>query len=107
MKTIRARMLTLATMALTPGVALAQTPTTDRMVGAICAMVGPLVGQNSKFLSLVFLVALGAMIFLWWMSENKEGVLIWVLRAGIALGVLINIMTLPNLVGLPNPCGGG
>lgn len=74
---------------------------TQGMIRAICGLVAPLVGPNSQVLSLVFLIALAVMIFLWWMSENKEGVLTWVLRAGIALGILINIFTLPKFVGLP------
>lgn len=76
----------------------------DNMIGAICGMVDPLVGSDSKMLSLVFLLALGAIILLWFLNENKEGLIVWVLRAGLVLGVLINLMTLPPLVGLPSPC---
>lgn len=76
----------------------------DQMVTSICGLIKPLGGQNSQVLSLVFLIALGVMMFLWWMSENKEGVITWVLRTGLALAVLINIFTLPTLVGLPSVC---
>lgn len=76
----------------------------EKMVSSICSLIGPLAGDNSPVLSLVFLIALGVMMFLWWMSENKEGVITWVLRTGLALAILINLFTLPSLVGLPNIC---
>lgn len=74
------------------------------MVNAICEMIRPMVGSNSKILALVFLIALGVMIFLWWLSENKEGVMVWVLRTGVAIGILINLLVLPQTVGLPSVC---
>ena len=74
------------------------------MVDAICEMIRPMVGSNSKILALVFLIALGVMIFLWWLSENKEGVMVWVLRTGVAIGILINLLVLPQTVGLPSVC---
>jgi hypothetical protein len=46
------------------------------------------------------------MMFLWWMNENKEGVLTWVLRTGLAVAVIINIFSAPQLVGLPPICSG-
>ncbi len=73
------------------------------MTDAICGLIGPLVGK-SKMLSLIFLIALGVMLFLWWMSENKEGVMVWLMRTGLAIAVLINLFTVPSLIGLPNPC---
>ena len=73
------------------------------MADAICGLIGPLVGK-SKMLSLIFLIALGVMLFLWWMSENKEGVMVWVMRTGLAVAVLINLFTVPSLIGLPKPC---
>lgn len=90
-----------------PGTALAGDAVSSRMVDAICGIVEPLIGSGgggSKMLSLVFLIALGVMVFLWWMSENKEGAITWILRTGIALGALINLFTLPSLVGLPSVC---
>jgi uncharacterized membrane protein len=75
----------------------------DGMVDSVCKLIGPMVG-HSKVVSLIFLIALAVMIFLWWMSENKEGVITWILRTGLALGILINIVTLPGLIGLPNVC---
>lgn len=79
----------------------------SKMTGAICSLLSPLVGQNSTILSLVFLIVLGVMIFLWMLNENKEGIIVWILRVGLALSVLINIFTLPTLIGLPPVCGGG
>lgn len=90
-----------------PGFAKAQEAGGDSVISdmteAICGLIGPLVGK-SKMLSLVFLIALGVMLFLWWMSENKEGVMVWVMRTGLAVAVLINLFTVPSLIGLPNPC---
>jgi hypothetical protein len=77
----------------------------DGMVDSICSLISPLVGR-SKVVSLIFLIALAVMIFLWWMSENKEGVITWILRTGLALGILINIFTFPSVLGLPGVCGG-
>lgn len=77
-----------------------------RMVGGICNMLAPFVGQDSKMLSLIFLISFGAIILMWFLNENKEGLIIWALRAGVALGILMNIFTLPQLFGLPGVCGG-
>lgn len=100
-------------MLLLPGPANAQTAglggasgPVDGMVNAVCSLIQPMVGK-SKVVSLVFLIALGVMVFMWWMSENKEGVITWVLRTGLAIGVLINLFTLPTLLGLPPVCSGG
>jgi hypothetical protein len=38
------------------------------------------------------------------LNENKEGVIVWLLRSGIVIGVIINIFSLPGLLGLPAPC---
>lgn len=78
----------------------------DQMVNGICSLIGPFVGGNSKMLSLVFLLSLGAVVLLWFLNENKEGIIVWLIRTGLCLGVLINIFTLPQLFGLPGICGG-
>lgn len=93
-----------ATTVLMPGIARAGP--VDDMVSAVCGLIAPMAGR-SKMISMVFLIALGVMVFLWWMSENKEGVITWILRTGLALGVLINLFTLPGLLGLPSVCSGG
>jgi len=77
----------------------------SNMVSGICSMIAPFMGSNSQVLSLVFLISLATMLFLWWMNESKEGIIVWVLRTGLALAVLINIFTLPAVVGLPGVCG--
>lgn len=88
-----------------PGMAYAQAAVSDGMVDSVCRLIGPLVGR-SKVVSLIFLIALAVMIFLWWMSENKEGAITWILRTGLALGILINIFTFPQMMGLPSVCSG-
>lgn len=100
-----------ALLSAAPGLASAQVvPSTSGIGGSIvtgiCSLIGPFVGSNSQVLSIVFLVSLGVMVFLWFLNENKEGVMVWLLRTGVALAVLINIFTLPPLIGLPAVCGG-
>ena len=71
------------------------------IVAGICGFIKPFVGSNSQVLSVVFLLTLGVMVLLWMLIENKEGVMVWLLRTGVALALLINIFTLPQLIGLP------
>jgi hypothetical protein len=73
------------------------------IVKALCSMLTPFVG-HSKLLSMLLLIGLAAMVVLWFLNENKEGMMVWVLRSGIALGILINIFTVPPLLDLPSPC---
>ncbi len=74
------------------------------MVTGVCNLVSPFVGSNSQVLSLVFLITLGVMLFLWWINESKESVIVYALRTGVALAALMNLFTLPQLVGLPGVC---
>lgn len=99
------RLMMLAPALFFPGMVRAQQSAADGMVSAVCGIIGPFMGK-SKVVSLVFLSALGVMMFLWWMNENKEGVLTWVLRTGLAVAVIINIFSAPQLVGLPPICSG-
>ena len=91
------------------GSAMAQVATggSDSVVSGIttglCNIMSPFVGQ-SKFISLLFLVGLGVIMVLWMLNENKEGVIVWLIRSGIVIGIVINIFTLPGLIGLPSPC---
>lgn len=77
-----------------------------KMVDAVCSLVGPLAGSHSQVLSLIFLLSLGVIVVMWLLNENKEGLIIWMLRTGFCLAVLINLFTLPQLLGLPPVCGG-
>ncbi len=61
-------------------------------------------GKDSTILSLLFLVMLAVALIMWFMNENKEGLMVWGLRSMIAIGVLVNIFTLPALFGLKNIC---
>lgn len=105
---IKEQFAAVVAMAIVPGLASAQTVSNDKtvndIVGGVCKLISPFLGQ-SKFLSIVFLISLAVIAFLWWISENKEGMVVWLLRTGVAIGILINIFTLPTLIGLPNPCG--
>lgn len=75
------------------------------MVNGICGLISPFVGSNSQFLSLIFLISLGGIVLLWFLNENKEGIIVWLIRTGLVLGILINIFTLPQMLGLPAVCG--
>lgn len=75
----------------------------DSIVNGVCKFMGPFVGQ-SKILSLILLLSLGVMLVLWFLNENKEGVIVWLLRVGVCIGILINIFSIPPLFGLPGIC---
>ena len=78
----------------------------DNMVSTVCNLIGPLAGQNSKVLSLLFLLCLGVIVVLWLLNENKEGLIVWMLRVGLCLAILVNIFSVPQLIGLPPICSG-
>lgn len=73
------------------------------ITSGLCSIMSPFVGQ-SQIMSLLFLIGLAVILVLWMLNENKEGVIVWLLRSGIVIGVLINIFSLPALIGLPAPC---
>lgn len=74
-------------------------------VSFFCSFLGPFFGPNSKILSIILIIVMAAAAFLWWMNENKEGVVLTIARTAIALGLLINMFTVPTWLGLANPCG--
>jgi hypothetical protein len=78
---------------------------TNSIVHGICSILSPFVGQNSQILALIVLITTGVFILLWLLSESKEGVVIWILRVGVAVGLLINIFSIPPMLGLPGICG--
>ncbi len=73
------------------------------IVSGLCSIIMPFVG-SSPVVSLVFIVGLAVIMLMWMLNENKEGVIVWVLRSGVVVGILVNIFTLPMLIGLPSPC---
>ncbi len=75
------------------------------IASGLCSFIAPFVG-SSPMVSLLFVVGLAVILLLWMLNENKEGVIVWLLRSGIVVGVLVNIFTLPTLIGLPSPCAG-
>jgi hypothetical protein len=105
-KNLKESLYFFAAASMIPGLAFAQQGPVNSIVDGICKFIGPFLGA-SKFLSIVFLISLAVIAFLWWISENKEGVVVWLLRTGVVIGILINIFTIPNLIGLPSPCAGG
>lgn len=72
-------------------------------IGVLCSsFLKPFV--TSKVVSLVMVLILITFLFLWWMNENKEGVMITLLKTIVAVMLIINIFTIPALVGLPAVC---
>ena len=69
-----------------------------------CGIIRQFAGGDSVILSLMFLIMLAVALIMWFMNENKEGLMVWGLRSMIAIGVLVNIFTLPGLVGLKPIC---
>jgi hypothetical protein len=76
------------------------------ILNLVCPILGQFVGSNSQVLSLVVLVITAVMILLWLLNENKEGMIVWILRVGVAVALLINIFTLPQLLGMAPVCQG-
>lgn len=68
--------------------------------GSLCWVLKQFTGPNSTLLSLVFLVVLAVFLLLWWMNESKEGPMLWFIRTGMVIAVLINIFSLPPLLGM-------
>lgn len=79
----------------------------DSVSTVFCSVIGSLVGPKSTILSMVFVALTAVALVMWWLNENKEGMLVWVLRSGVAVGLLINLFTLPPLLGMaPLGCTG-
>jgi uncharacterized membrane protein YjjP (DUF1212 family) len=73
-------------------------------IGGVCSFLSPLLGQNSRLISLIFILELVVMVVLWWLNDSKQSMIVWALRAGVAISILINIFTLPQVFGLPSLC---
>lgn len=76
----------------------------DGITNTACSFLKPLIGSQSKVLSLIFLLLLLVMLVLWWMNENKEGMIVWVLRTACVIGLLVNAFTIPPLLGMAPVC---
>lgn len=112
MKSISRVKFMLYTLLLTltmPGIASAQVAGggggLDGFISRACSLIQPLAGSQSKVMSLIFLISLGILVVLWFMNENKQGLMGWALKAGLFIVVIVNLFTAPALVGLTNPCG--
>ena len=75
------------------------------ITSGLCQLIGPFLG-HSQIIAILFMLGLAVILVLWMLNENKEGVIVWVLRSGIVIGILINIATLPTLFGFSSPCSG-
>lgn len=85
---------------LLPSIAFAQAGPFGSLTGSICTMLRFFAGPSSTFLSLLFLVVLAIFLFLWWMNESKEGPMLWFIRTGVVVALLVNIFTLPPMFGM-------
>lgn len=103
---LKASLYAMVTSLMFPGLASAQVAGTgiDGFVSRACGLIQPLTGQ-SKVMGLIFLISLGVLVLLWFMNENKQGLMGWALKAGLFVLVVVNIFSAPALVGLGNPCG--
>jgi hypothetical protein len=63
-------------------------------------IIGQLVGPNSQLLSLVLVAVTALMLFLWWANENKEGLMISIIKTAAVFGILVNIFVLPTFFGM-------
>ena len=75
------------------------------IVSGICGLIGPFLGP-SPLLSLILVLMFGGFLVMWLLNENKEGVIVWVLRTGVVVMLLINLMSIPHYLGLSGICGG-
>jgi hypothetical protein len=79
--------------------------TVTSITSGLCSLIGPFLG-HSQVIAILFILGLAVILVLWMLNENKEGVIVWVLRSGIVIGILVNIATLPTLFGFASPCAG-
>ena len=70
------------------------------VVTVFCSAVGPLVGPKSQMMSLVLIVVMAVFLVMWWLNESKEGMVIWILRTGAVISVLVNIFNIPQYLGM-------
>lgn len=85
---------------LLPSIAFAQAGPFGSLSTSICTTLRFFAGPSSTFLSLLFLVVLAIFLFLWWMNESKEGPMLWFIRTGVVVALLVNIFTLPPMFGM-------
>ncbi|MBQ0918369.1 hypothetical protein KBW71_07925 [Hydrogenophaga aromaticivorans] len=86
---------------LLPTVALAQSAGPFASLStSLCTTLRFFAGPSSTFLSLLFLVVLAIFLFMWWMNESKEGPMLWFIRTGVVVALLVNIFTLPPMFGM-------
>lgn len=83
-----------------PAMAFAQSGPFGSLSTSFCTALRFFAGPSSTFLSLLFLVVLAVFLFLWWMNESKEGPMLWFIRTGVVVAILVNIFTLPPMFGM-------
>jgi hypothetical protein len=69
------------------------------VISIYCAVLGQLVGPNSQVLSLVLVGITAVMLILWMVNENKEGMVIWIIKIAFVMGLLLNIFNLISVFG--------
>lgn len=82
------------------GTAVAQAGIFDNTVAVFCSVLGQVLGPKSTLLSLVLVALTGVALVLWWMNEGKEGIMVWIIKTGAVVGVLVNIFSLPASLGM-------
>ena len=75
----------------------------NNLLQGLCQFIGPFLGHGA-FTAILVLIVTAVAVGLWLLSENKEGMVVFIIRAGIAVSVLVNIVLILSLFGLSNPC---
>lgn len=76
----------------------------------LCSVIGPFLG-HSPIIAVVAIVVLAAVLFVWFFygagpSGRSHYPVVWALRITLVVATLVNIATLPVLLGFASPCAG-
>lgn len=77
----------------------------NSILNGLCQFIGPYIG-NGPFTSVLVLIVAAVGIGLWLLSENKEGMIVFIIRAGVGVAALVNVVAILTYFGLANPCPG-
>lgn len=76
----------------------------DNMTQTLCQFISPAIGHG-PVLAVIFLLVGVMTVILWFLGENKEGMILWTIRAGIVLGLLIEAGSILSMFGFSLPSG--
>lgn len=73
----------------------------NSLVRGLCSVLNLFAGPNATILTIVVLLLTAVFVVTWYLSENKEGPMMYFIKTAIVVGFLINIFTVPQMLGLP------